>query len=102
MSSNIKHFYEFDEFRLDAENPSLWRGGELVTIFPKSLEVLILLVRNHGEIVSREKLLDTVWNDTFVEESNITYTVSQLRKTLGQNENGGFIQTVPKRGYRFI
>ena len=44
MFDKIKHFYEFDEFRLDAETPSLWRGGELVQIFPKALEILVLLV----------------------------------------------------------
>ena len=98
MSDNVKHFYEFDEFRLDAENHSLWRGGELVQIFPKALEILVLLVGKHGEIVSREELLENVWQDTFVEEANITYTVSQLRKTLGQKK---YIQTIPKRGYRF-
>ena len=98
LSDKIKHFYEFDEFRLDAEKHSLWRGCELVQIFPKSLEILVLLVGKHGEIVSREELLETVWQNTFVEEANITYTVSQLRKTLGSKN---YIQTVPKRGYRF-
>ena len=99
MSNDVKHLYEFDEFRLDAENPSLWRGGEFVPIFPKALEILILLVRKKGEIVSREELLETVWQETFVEEANITYNISQLRKTLGKKQ---FIQTVSKRGYRFI
>ena len=99
MSNNVKHLYEFDEFCLDATNPSLWRGGELVPIFPKALEILILLVRKKGEIVSREELLETVWQETFVEEANITYTVSLLRKSLGKKP---FIQTVPKRGYRFV
>ena len=98
MSEKIRHFYEFAEFRLDAENHTLWRGGELVQIFPKSLEILVLLVDRKGAIVSREELLETVWKDTFVEESNITYTISLLRKTLGSKN---YIQTVPKRGYRF-
>ena len=98
MSNNVKHFYEFDEFRLDAENHSLWRGGELVPIFPKALEILVLLVGKKGEVVSREELLETVWCDCFVEEANITYTISQLRKTLGGNNH---IQTIPKHGYRF-
>lgn len=101
MSANLKHFYEFEDFRLDALRPALWRDGKLVPIFPKSLEVLVLLVRSSGDIVSREELLETVWPDTFVEESNITYTVSQLRKALGGNGNARLIQTVPKRGYRF-
>ena len=98
MSDSVKQFYEFDEFRLDAENHSLWRGDELVQIYPKAFEVLVLLVEKNGEIVLREELLETVWQDTFVEEANITYTVSQLRKTLGSRN---YIQTVPKRGYRF-
>ncbi len=98
MSNNVKHFYEFGEFRLDAETPCLWRGGKPVQIFPKALEILVLLVGSRGAIVSREELLESVWKDTFVEEANITYTVSLLRKTLGDKN---YIQTVPKRGYRF-
>lgn len=99
MSDNGKHFLEFDEFRLDCESASLWRAGELVNAPPKAIEILILLATNHGEIVSREALLENVWKDTFVEEGNINYTISLLRKTLGEQE---FIQTVPRRGYRFI
>lgn len=98
MSNNVKRFYEFDEFRLDAEDHSLWRGDELVQISPKALEILVLLVNNKGAVVSRDELLAAVWQDTFVEEANITYTVSQLRKTLGSKD---YIQTVPKHGYRF-
>lgn len=101
MSDNVKRFYEFDEFRLDPETPSLWRGGALVPINPKALEILVLLIGKHGFVVSREELLETVWRDTFVEENNITYTVSLLRKTLDENYKGRFIQTIPKRGYRF-
>lgn len=98
MPDKPKHFYEFEEFRLDTGNPSLWRGGKLVSIAPKVLETLILLVEKRGEIVSRDDLMDTVWQDTFVEEGNINYTISLLRKTLGNKE---IIQTVARRGYRF-
>jgi len=101
MSGKIKHFYEFEEFRLDAETPGLWRDGQPVQIFPKALEILVLLVGKHGAIVSREELLETIWHDAFVEESNITYTVSLLRKTLDEHDKKHFIQTIPKRGYRF-
>lgn len=98
MSNRIKEIYEFEGFRLDTENPSLWLNNELVSIPPKALETLILLVRKQGEIVSRNELLDTVWHETFVEESNINYTISLIRKILGEKE---FIQTIPRRGYRF-
>ena len=99
MASNLKQLYEFDGFRLDAQNHSLWRGGELVSISPKALETLILLVTRRDEVVSREDLLAHVWKDTFVEEGNINYTVSLLRKVLGDKK---FIQTIPRRGYRFV
>jgi DNA-binding winged helix-turn-helix (wHTH) protein/TolB-like protein/Tfp pilus assembly protein PilF len=98
------HFYEFGGFRLDAENHGLWLGDRLVSIAPKALELLILLIRRHGNIVSREELLETIWRDTFVEEANINYTVSQLRKILNENSQSDapFVQTVPKQGYRFV
>jgi len=99
MTDKPKLFYEFEKFRLDADNPSLWRADKLVSISPKALEALIVLVEKNGDIVSRDELLETVWKDTFVEEGNINYTISLLRKTL---ENKDFIQTVPRRGYRFV
>ena len=82
MSTKIKRIYEFGEFRLDADTPSLWRDGNPVQIFPRALDLLVLLVGKRGAIVSREELLDAVWRDTHVEENNITYTVSLLRKTV--------------------
>ena len=102
MSNKNGHRYEFGDFRLDSEPPSLWREERLVALPPKALEMLLLLVRRRGIIVSREELLDTVWRDTFVEEGNINYTVSLLRKSLDKDDKGRFIQTVPKRGYRFV
>ncbi|MBK9439035.1 MAG: winged helix-turn-helix domain-containing protein [Chloracidobacterium sp.] len=98
MSRKYQHFYEFDEFRLYVERPSLVRNGVPVSIPPKALEVLSLLVSSGGEVVSRAEILESVWSDTFVEESNINYTISLLRKILGSNDH---IATVPKRGYRF-
>ena len=102
MPSKNGHRYEFGAFRLDSEPPSLWRDESLVPLPPKALEMLLLLVRRREIIVSREELLETVWRDTFVEEGNINYTVSLLRKTLDKDDRGRFIQTVPKRGYRFV
>lgn len=102
MPSKNGHRYEFGAFRLDSEPPSLWRDESLVPLPPKALEMLLVLVRQREIIVSREELLETVWRDTFVEEGNINYTVSLLRKTLDKEDRGRFIQTVPKRGYRFV
>ena len=95
----IGRLIEFEGFRLDLEHPCLWRGKDLVSISPKALQILVVLVQHNGEIVSREELLERVWQDTFVEEANINYTVSLLRKSLGDNK---FVQTIPKLGYRFV
>lgn len=97
MSRKTGQIFLFEKFRLDAERFSLWREGELISIPPKALQLLLLLIEKEGEIVSREELLETVWQNTFVEEANINYTISLLRKSLG---NSKLVQTVPKRGYR--
>ncbi|HEU4715088.1 MAG TPA: winged helix-turn-helix domain-containing protein [Pyrinomonadaceae bacterium] len=102
MSNKNRHRYEFGDFRLDSEPPSLWREETLVALPPKALEMLLLLVRRRDIIVSRDELLETIWRDTFVEDGNINYTVSLLRKTLDKDDKARFIQTVPKRGYRFV
>ena len=99
MSNIIRRLFEFEDFRLDVEHPCLWRGKELVSISPKALQILAVLVQRNGEIVSREELMERVWPNTYVEEANINYTVSLLRKSLGDNK---FVQTIPKRGYRFV
>ena len=98
MPEKAKQFYEFEEYRLNVENPGLWRGNQLVPISPKALEVLSLLVCKKGEIVTRDELIETVWKDTFVEEGNINYTISLLRKIF---VNKDLIQTIPRHGYRF-
>lgn len=98
MSNTHNNLYEFKNFRLNVANPGLWRDGELLLVAPKILATLILLVERGGEIVSRDELLEKVWQESFVEEGNINYTISQLRKIL---DDRNLIQTVPKRGYRF-
>lgn len=97
MSSDINSFYEFLEYRLDAENCHLWRDGELVPLSPKALELLCLLVSHKGEVVPKQKIFDTVWSGTFVEEGVLTQNIYILRQTLG-NE---VIENIARRGYRF-
>jgi DNA-binding winged helix-turn-helix (wHTH) protein/TolB-like protein len=100
MPNEDKHFYEFNGFRLDSERRLLWRDGEIVPITPKALEVLISLVEKPGDLLERGVLLERVWKDTFVEEANLNFTISSLRKILDRNGEK-LIQTVPRRGYRF-
>jgi len=93
----------FGDFCLDAEQRALFRQGQLVALTPKSLETLLFLVERHGRIVDKQELLDAVWPGTFVEEGSLARNVSVLRKTLsGQDDGQSFIETIPKRGYRFV
>ena len=90
---------EFGDFRIDTVQRVLTQHGELVPLTPKVFDLLLMLIENHGQVVEKRRLLDEVWPDTFVEESNLTQNISVLRKALGSKL---YIQTIPRRGYRFV
>lgn len=103
MSKQLSHFYEFGAFRLDIPNRLLLRDGELVPLQPKVIDTLFVLVQNSGRVLSKDELLDTVWQDSFVEEGNLTQNIYVLRKTLGEsNGDVRYIETISKRGHRFV
>ena len=94
---------EFGPFRLDTGKRVLWRGRELVSVPPKALDLLVALVEQRGDVVSKQDLLSRVWPDTFVEEANLSVNASILRKVLGTQEDGrAYLENVPRRGYRFV
>jgi TolB-like protein/DNA-binding winged helix-turn-helix (wHTH) protein/Tfp pilus assembly protein PilF len=101
MPSVISSLYEFGEFRLDTQNRVLKRGEQAVTLTPKTFELLLLLIQNAGDVVSKDDLMRSVWSDSYVEESNLTQTVFMLRKALGETPEQRYILTIPGRGYRF-
>jgi len=101
--SEARQRLEFGPFRLDAVRRLLWRGGTLLEVPPKAVELLAALLADAGEVVPKEELLRRAWPDTFVEEANLSVNVSILRRVLGTREDGKpWIQTVPRRGYRFL
>ena len=103
MTEGTAYIYEFEAFRLDPERKCLWHSDTLVSLTPKAIETLLVLVRNSGEVVGKRELLDEIWPDTFVEESTLSQNILTLRKTLGAlEESKQFIVTVPRRGYRFV
>jgi DNA-binding winged helix-turn-helix (wHTH) protein/Tol biopolymer transport system component len=102
MSLKPQTFYTFGPFRLDPSERALLRDGSPVSLPPKAFDLLVVLVERPGRLVTKDELLSEVWPDTFVEEANLPYTVSLLRKALGDDgEPYQFIETVSKRGYRF-
>jgi Tol biopolymer transport system component/DNA-binding winged helix-turn-helix (wHTH) protein len=102
MSQSDNKLYEFGAFRLDAAERVLWRGEEMLVLPPKVFDTLLMLVKREGRVVSKSELMEAIWADAFVEESNLSQNIYTLRRTLGVDEQGGqFIETVPRRGYRF-
>ncbi len=94
--------YEFGLFRMDVAEHTLLRDGHPVQLTPKVFDVLRVLVQHSGHLVEKETLLREVWPDCFIEEANLNRSISVLRKALGETAAGStFIETVPKRGYRF-
>jgi TolB-like protein/Tfp pilus assembly protein PilF len=103
MSTRIKRVYEFGAFRMDVAERVMFYDGALVPLTPKAFDILLLLVEKSGHLVERAELMDAVWPDTFVEEANLTQNIFTLRKALGERDGEQlFIETVSKRGYRFI
>jgi DNA-binding winged helix-turn-helix (wHTH) protein/TolB-like protein/Tfp pilus assembly protein PilF len=101
MSNRPQQRYEFGPFQLDIAERSLLREGRPVALTPKVFDLLEVLVRNSGHLVEKDELIKQVWPDSFVEEGNLNRNVSILRKVLGDDSGQPYIETVPKRGYRF-
>jgi serine/threonine protein kinase/tetratricopeptide (TPR) repeat protein len=102
MTVQTKHFYAFGPFRLDSEKRVLVRDGTPVPLAPKAAEALLVLVENAGHLVDKDDLMKRVWPDAFVEEGNLNKNIFFLRQLLGEWDGREYIETVPKRGYRFV
>lgn len=93
-----KRVYELGPFRLDATSRLLMRDGAVVALKQKAVDLLVVLVESRGEVLEKDILMQRLWPDIFVEEANLTQTVYILRKALGDD----VIETIPRRGYRFV
>ena len=100
--SRQKSCFEFGPFHLDASERLLLRDGRPVPVPPKVFDTLVALVENRGQLVLKEDLINRLWPDTFVEEVTLARYISDLRKALGNSPERKYIETVSKRGYRFV
>lgn len=94
--------YKFSEFTFDPKEEILRRDDEVLTLNPKTSKVLAILLENAGNIVTKEEFFEKIWADSFVEDNNLTVAIAAVRKVLGETKEIKFIQTIPKKGYRFI
>src|SRR5688572_14085234 len=103
MAHVRKPSFAFGPFVLDVSEQTLTREGRDVPLTPKLFDVLRLLVEHQGHLVDKETFIEKVWDSGFVEEGALTRSVSMLRKALGDTlPDPTYIETVPKRGYRFV
>src|SRR6185503_14104164 len=99
----VNRVYNFGPFCLNQTEQQLLREGTRVRLAPKAFDVLFVLIQNRGCLVTKERLLEEVWPDAFVEEANLSVNVASLRKTLDEgNDDLRCIETIPTRGYRFV
>jgi DNA-binding winged helix-turn-helix (wHTH) protein len=102
MTTGGSNTYQFGPFRLDPSERLLLRDGHVVSLTPKAFDLLVYLVEHQGRLVEKSTLMAALWPDTIVEEANLAFQVSALRKVLEDGGNGdSLIQTVPTKGYRF-
>src|SRR6266536_1847636 len=103
MFSEVQERYEFGPFRLNPTEHTLLRGDQVVALTPKAFEMLALLVQKSGHLVRKDELIESVWHDRVVEESNLNVIIHTLRKALGDDpRESKYIETVAKCGFRFV
>jgi len=101
MSHPPVAFYEFDAFRIDMQRYLLMRAGEAIQLSPKALRTLLVLIENRERVVRKDELLEIIWPDSHVEESNLAQNIFVIRKALSEGKAQRYIVTIPGTGYRF-
>src|SRR5215208_2188144 len=95
--------YEFDDVKIECRNFQILKNGAARRITPRAFEVLLYLIENAGRVVGKQELFDRVWKESFVTDNALTRMIKEVRQVIGDEADAPrYIETVPKRGYRFI
>jgi DNA-binding winged helix-turn-helix (wHTH) protein len=95
--------FRLGELWVEPELDRVVRGADRLHLEPKVMEVLLVLAKHAGHVVSKEILLDRVWGSRFVAESTLSRAIAELRRALGDDAHEPrYIETVPRRGYRLV
>src|SRR5579864_8951748 len=104
-SSQIPQMLRFGVYELDVRSGELRKDGRKLRLQGQPLQVLAVLLKRPGELVTREELRAEIWPaDTFVDfDHSLHNAIARIRETLGDSSDAPrFIETLPRRGYRFI
>ncbi|MGY8685758.1 tetratricopeptide repeat protein [Bradyrhizobium sp. UFLA05-153] len=95
--------YHFEEFALDTDRRELHRGTEMVSIAPQVFDLLDYLIRNRERVVSKEDLINTVWNGRVVSDAALTTRLNVVRSVIGDSgDEQRLIKTLQRKGFRFV
>jgi DNA-binding winged helix-turn-helix (wHTH) protein/TolB-like protein/Flp pilus assembly protein TadD len=103
MPEETCNIYSFDGFIVDPNRRVLLRYGQSIQLTAKAFDLLLALVESQGRELSKEELMERIWTNQIVEDANLTVTMANLRKALGEKASDHrFIVTIPGKGYRFV
>jgi TolB-like protein len=95
--------YRFEEFAFDIDRRELHRGAEVVSITPQVFDLLEYLIRNRERVVSKDELINAVWNGRIVSDAALTTRLNAVRAAIGDTgEERRLIKTLPRKGFRFV
>jgi DNA-binding winged helix-turn-helix (wHTH) protein len=95
--------FQFGGYSVDVDRRELRRGTELIDIGPQVFDLLVYLIRNRDRVVSKDDLLDAVWEGRIVSESTLTSRINAVRHAIGDTgANQTLIKTIARKGFRFI
>lgn len=103
MDGTAKFYYAFDKFLLEPKSCTMYCGDEVVPIGLTASKILLCLVQNAEEVVSKETLIDAGWEERIVEPNNLVKQIAEIRKVLDDDaQHPHLIKTAHRRGYIFI
>src|SRR5258708_39347196 len=103
MTANRGQIFEFGDFVLAPAERLLLLRGRPLRLTPKTFDLLVVLIRHRGSLMTKDRLLDLVWPKVFVAEINLSVNISTLRKLLRRSRGRQtFIETAPTRRYQFV
>jgi DNA-binding winged helix-turn-helix (wHTH) protein len=105
LALSVARYVRFGPFHLDLEKQELFRDGSRIRMQAKVCEALVILVKNYGDVVTRETLRSHMWpSDMQINyDANVNTTLNKLRQALGDTpEKPRFVETIPRKGYTFI
>ena len=95
--------YLFEEYAFDTDRRELHRGVDVVSIAPQVFDLLDYLIRNRERVVSKDDLINAIWNGRIVSDAALTTRLNVARSAIGDSgEEQRLIKTLPRKGFRFV